>query len=255
MKSVCVARVVPSIEGEILSKRVRPRWYLKVSFSRWRPYLSCGRHRSLVTPIILPYCFIGIIWELLDQMNGWCLDFSQMLRRELRLGSITIMMGEWQFCLPLQYQHGTASPMQNVQNINLISTQFPDKRSWWKTVIDSLFPQKRWGKFSMTSLATNTWNRNKVYIYIYIIIHGPPKPTCLEVFMANHMVFRWPKLFFLVLGAKMVVMIYFPVLEGLQEAHFFKAIFRTNRWKTSLCLKTFRGLQRLLEIMSLVRRR
>ena len=110
----------------------------------------------------------------------------------LRLGSITIMVGEWQFCLPLQYQHGTASPMQNVQNINLISTQFPDKKSWWKTVIDSLFPKKRWGKFSMTSLATNTWNRNKC---IYIIIHGPPKPTCLEVFMVNHMVFRWPKPF------------------------------------------------------------
>ena len=31
---------------------------------------------------------------------------------------------------------------------------------------------------------------------------GPPKPTCLEVFMVNHLVFRWPKpLFFMVLGA------------------------------------------------------
>ena len=28
--------------------------------------------------------------------------------------------------------------------------------------------------------------------------HGPPKPTFLEVFMVNNMVFRWPKpLFFI----------------------------------------------------------
>ena len=32
--------------------------------------------------------------------------------------------------------------MQNVQNMNLISTQFPDKKNWWKTDIDSLFPKK-----------------------------------------------------------------------------------------------------------------
>ena len=32
--------------------------------------------------------------------------------------------------------------------------------------------------------------------------HGPPKPTFFEVFMVNHLVFRWPKpLFFMVLGA------------------------------------------------------
>ena len=32
--------------------------------------------------------------------------------------------------------------------------------------------------------------------------HGPPKPTFLEVFMVNNLVFRWPKpLFFVVLGA------------------------------------------------------
>ena len=31
-------------------------------------------------------------------------------------------------------------------------------------------------------------------IYIY---HGPPKPTCLEVFMVNNLVFRWPKRFIL----------------------------------------------------------
>ena len=34
--------------------------------------------------------------------------------------------------------------------------------------------------------------------------HGPPKPTFLEVFMVNYLVFRWPKgpkpLFFMVLG-------------------------------------------------------
>ncbi len=34
------------------------------------------------------------------------------------------------------------------------------------------------------------------------ICHGPPKPAFLEVFMLNHLVFRWPKpLFFMVLGA------------------------------------------------------
>ena len=33
--------------------------------------------------------------------------------------------------------------------------------------------------------------------------HGPPKPTFLEVFMVNNLVFRWPKpLFFMVLGAQ-----------------------------------------------------
>ena len=32
---------------------------------------------------------------------------------------------------------------------------------------------------------------------------GPPKPTFLEVFMVNNLVFRWPKpLFFMVLGAQ-----------------------------------------------------
>ena len=32
--------------------------------------------------------------------------------------------------------------------------------------------------------------------------HGPPKPTFLEVFMVNNLVFRWPKpVFFMVLGA------------------------------------------------------
>ena len=36
----------------------------------------------------------------------------------------------------------------------------------------------------------------------YIIYHGPLKPTCLEVFMVNNLVFRWPKpLLFMVLGA------------------------------------------------------
>ena len=37
------------------------------------------------------------------------------------------------------------------------------------------------------------------YILFY---HGPPKPTFLEVFMVNNLVFRWPKpLFFMVLRA------------------------------------------------------
>ena len=73
---------------------------------------------GLGTPIILPCFFIGIIWELLDQMNGWCLDFSQTLRRELRLGSITIMMGEWQFCLPLQYVRMQAKKGMELEEFN-----------------------------------------------------------------------------------------------------------------------------------------
>ena len=37
---------------------------------------------------------------------------------------------------------------------------------------------------------------------IYIISHELPKPICLEVFMVNNLVFRWPKpLFFTVLRA------------------------------------------------------
>ena len=32
-----------------------------------------------------------------------------------------------------------------------------------------------------------------IYIYIY---HGPPKPTCLEMFMVKNLVFRWPKALF-----------------------------------------------------------
>ena len=40
------------------------------------------------------------------------------------------------------------------------------------------------------------------YVCIYIYTMGPPKPTFLEVFMVNNLVFRWPKLlFFMVLGA------------------------------------------------------
>ena len=53
--------------------------------------------------------------------------------------------------------------------------------------------------FSHTSiLAWNAINRKWSSTY-----HGPPKPTCLEVFiMVNNLVFRWPKpLFFIVLGA------------------------------------------------------
>ena len=43
-------------------------------------------------------------------------------------------------------------------------------------------------------------SRNQVWnLYIY---HGPLKPTFLEAFMVNNLVFRWPKpLFFMVLGA------------------------------------------------------
>ena len=39
------------------------------------------------------------------------------------------------------------------------------------------------------------------YVDRYNIYHGPPKPTCLEAFMVNNLVFRWPRpLFLMVLG-------------------------------------------------------
>ena len=45
--------------------------------------------------------------------------------------------------------------------------------------------------------------------YIY---HGPSKPTFLEVFMVNNLIFKWPKpLFFMVLGAHGIyIYIYHP---------------------------------------------
>ena len=40
------------------------------------------------------------------------------------------------------------------------------------------------------------------HISVYFRYHGPPKPTFLEVFMVNNLVFRWSKpLFFMVWGA------------------------------------------------------
>ena len=45
----------------------------------------------------------------------------------------------------------------------------------------------------------------KIHLSLWIQVppyHGPPKPTFLEVFMVNNLVFRWQKpLFFMVLGA------------------------------------------------------
>ena len=56
----------------------------------------------------------------------------------------------------------------------------------------------------------------------YMIYHGPPKPTCLEVFMVNNLVFRWPKpLFFMVLGAHGIS---FPLVlrKSLENARFLR---------------------------------
>ena len=48
----------------------------------------------------------------------------------------------------------------------------------------------------------------KFYQYVLYTM-GPPKPTVLEVFAVNNLVFRWPKpLFFMVLGAHGTVYIY-----------------------------------------------
>ena len=49
------------------------------------------------------------------------------------------------------------------------------------------------------------------------IYHGPSKPTCLEVFMVNNLVFKWPKpLFFMVLVAHgiYIIYIYIYILSG-----------------------------------------
>ena len=52
-----------------------------------------------------------------------------------------------------------------------------------------------------------------MYIYIY---HRPPKPTCLEVFMVNNLVFRWPKpLFFMVSGAHGIYIYMLPPPQDL----------------------------------------
>ncbi len=49
----------------------------------------------------------------------------------------------------------------------------------------------------MNAIGILGWGVDPNYDY-----HGPPKPTFLEVFMVNNLVFRWPKpLFFMVLGA------------------------------------------------------
>ena len=49
---------------------------------------------------------------------------------------------------------------------------------------------------------------------VFLYIYGPPKPTFLEFFIVNNLVFRWPKpLFFMVLGAHGIYINY-RVLKG-----------------------------------------
>ena len=50
------------------------------------------------------------------------------------------------------------------------------------------------------------WGRLSRWLYI---CHGLPKPTCLELFMANDLVFRWPKPFFLMGFVGLVVFTWF----------------------------------------------
>ena len=56
------------------------------------------------------------------------------------------------------------------------------------------------------------------YIYIYVLYHGPPKPTFLEdleAFMVNNLVFRWPKpLFFMVLMNQRWIFLHCMALHG-----------------------------------------
>ena len=64
-----------------------------------------------------------------------------------------------------------------------------------------------------------------------MIYHGPPKPTCLEVFMVNNLVFRWPKpLFFMVLGAHGIS---FPLVlrKSLENARFLRFFVGSSRFK------------------------
>ena len=48
-----------------------------------------------------------------------------------------------------------------------------------------------------------------MFVFGGVYTMGPPKPTCLEVFMVNKLVFRWPTpLFFMVLGAHGMIMLW-----------------------------------------------
>ena len=78
----------------------------------------------------------------------------------------------------------------------------------WAVQVDQ--PKVIWGDFGqpppMTSVdgwvSTNFQKKALVKVSTSSPYHGPPKPRCLEVFMVNTLVFRWPKpLVFMVLGA------------------------------------------------------
>ena len=69
----------------------------------------------------------------------------------------------------------------------------------------------------------------KKHLSIYIIHDGPPKPTILEVFMVNHLVFRWTKpVCSVVLGAHGI---YHKILTQARLAHFWQ-IWRPRRKTT-----------------------
>ena len=60
---------------------------------------------------------------------------------------------------------------------------------------------------SMDQNLLRDWVHGGFYVVQVVFRHHePPKPTCLEVFMVNNLVFRWPKpLFFMVLGAHGII--------------------------------------------------
>ena len=77
--------------------------------------------------------------------------------------------------------------------------------SQWKGFDCLIHDTYSMGGFQITNSALATATRGKPWKSFFVercSYHEPPKPTCLEVFVANHLVFRWPKhLFFIVLGA------------------------------------------------------
>ena len=65
--------------------------------------------------------------------------------------------------------------------------------------------------------------------------HEPPKPTFLEVFMVNNLVFRWPKpFFFMVLGAHGIDM--YRLFGGIPSAGKVARKFLPESWGPTLQL-------------------
>ena len=94
-----------------------------------------------------------------------------------------------------------------------------------------------------------------IYIYVYIYIymyHWPPKPTFLDVFLVNKLVFRWPKpLFFMVRisNRPWQAGLFSESLESLayrQDSDDEAAKLRLSFWMFLECSDCFRGQEESL---------